>query len=258
MRNCMLLFVLFPAHSIIAQKTDSLAPRVYEFAKLETVREETRMRKQVLEGSTTSLSHFEVHSSTIPPGKSAHPPHVHDDVEELIIVKEGQIKITINGQSKIVGPGSVGFAMPGDPHGFENAGNTPATYYVLKYKSRLPTNAERAKQSGGSFILNWTDLPMAKTEKGGRREFFNRPTSQLLKFEMHTTVLNPGLDSHAQHTHKEEEIILLLRGNVTMHIANDFYHAGAGDVVFLPSQIPHALKNTGNEQCEYFAFQWRN
>ncbi|HKH63690.1 MAG TPA: cupin domain-containing protein [Flavitalea sp.] len=258
MRNCLLLFVFLPVHSVIAQKTDSLSPRVYEYARLETIKEESRLRKQILEGSTTSLSHFEVHSSTIPPGKSAHPPHVHDDVEELIIVREGQIKITIKDQSKIVGPGSVGFAMPGDLHGFENAGNTPATYYVLKYKSRLPVDGERAKQNEGSFILNWNDLPMAKTEKGGRREFFNRPTSQLVKFEMHTTALNPGLDSHAQHTHKEEEIILLLRGNVTMHIANDFYKANPGDIVFLPSQIPHALKNTGNVQCEYFAFQWRN
>lgn len=258
MKYCLLSLLLFPLHFLMAQKTDSLPPGVYEFLKLKTVKEETRLRKQVLEGSTTSLSHFEVHSSTIPPGRSAHAAHVHDDIEELIIVKEGQIKITIKDQSKIVGPGSIGFAMPGDTHGFENAGNTPATYYVLKYKSRLPMNTERANQNGGSFILNWSELPMTKTEKGGRREFFNRPTSQLLKFEMHTTALNPGLDSHAQHTHKEEEIILMLRGNVTMHIANDFYKAGPGDVVFLPSQIPHALKNTGNEQCEYFAFQWKN
>ena len=50
----------------------------------------------------------------------------------------------------------------------------------------------------------------------------------------------------------------LLRGNVTMHIGNDFHKVAPGDVVFLPAQIPHALKNTGNEQCEYFAFQWRN
>lgn len=241
-----------------AQKTDSLPPAVHEFAKLPTIKEENRLRKQVLEGSTTALSHFEVHTSTIEPGKAAHPPHVHADEEELVIVREGQVKITIGDQSKIVGPGSIGFAMPGDPHGFENAGTTPATYYVLKYKSKLPMDGDRAKKNGGSFILNWNDLPMAKTEKGGRREFFNRPTSQLLKFEMHTTALNPGLDSHAQHTHKEEEIILLLRGNVTMHIGNEFYKAAPGDVVFLPSQIPHALKNTGNVQCEYFAFQWRN
>ena len=258
MRILSLLVSMAIPSFIIAQKVDSLPPRVYELDKIEAIKEATRSRKQILEGSTTSLSNFEVHTSTIPPGKAAHPPHVHDDLEELVIVKDGQVKITIKGQSKIVGPGSIGFAMPGDEHGFENAGNTPATYYVLKYKSRLPMSRDRAEKNGGSFILNWNDLPMAKTEKGGRREFFNRPTSQLIKFEMHTTALNPGLDSHAQHTHKEEEIILLLRGNVTMHIGNEFYKAAPGDVVFLPSGIPHALKNTGDVQCEYFAFQWRN
>ena len=253
-----LLSLILSTSSLLAQQTDSLAPRVYEINKLELIKEENRIRKQVLEGSTTSLSNFKVHTSTILPGKSAHPPHVHDDMEELIIVKEGQVKITISELTKIVGAGSVGFVMPGDLHGLENAGNTPATYYIFTYKSKLPMNAERGKKNGGSFILNWDDLPMAKTEKGGRRDFFNRPTSQLLKFEMHTTALNPGLDSHAQHTHKEEEIILLLRGNVTMHIGSDFHKVAPGDVVFLPAQIPHALKNTGNEQCEYFAFQWRN
>jgi len=43
-----------------------------------------------------------------------------------------------------------------------------------------------------------------------------------------------------------------------MHIDGKLYPASAGDLVFLPSGIPHALLNTGKEQCEYFAFQWRN
>jgi len=38
-----------------------------------------------------------------------------------------------------------------------------------------------------------------------------------------------------------------------------FLHkAAAGDMVFLSSGVTHNLTNTGNEQCEYFAFQWRN
>lgn len=258
MKLLVLLLTVISSSFLMAQKTDSLPPRVYELAQLQPKKEETRIRKQVMEGSTTALSYFEVHTTTIEPGKTAHPPHVHDDMEELIIVKEGQLKIKIKDESKIIGPGSVGFVMPGDEHGFENAGNISATYYVLKYKSKLPMNLERAKQNGGSFVLNWNDLPMVKTEKGGRREFFNKPTSQLQKFEMHTTALDPGLDSHAQHIHKEEEIILILRGNITMHISDNFYKAAPGDVAFLSSGIPHALKNTGNEQCEYFAFQWRN
>jgi (S)-ureidoglycine aminohydrolase len=147
--------------------------------------------------------------------------------------------------------------MPHDEHGIENAGNTQATYYILKYKGKQP-NPERGKQAGGSFMLDWKDLKTTKTGKGYRRDFFNRPTSQLAQFEMHTTALNADSASHAPHTHVQEEIILIIRGNVTMHIDGKLYPASAGDVVFLPSMIPHALLNTGKEQCEYFAFQWRN
>ena len=251
--------ILFLAStSLFAQKADSLPPRVQEWSKLQPIKEETRIKRQILEGSTTSLSWFEVHATTIEPGKAAHPPRVFDDVEVLVIVKEGMVKMTINNANKIMGEGSIGFVMPGDTSGIENAGSTAATYYVLKYKSRLPMDLERAKKNGGSFMMNWDDLLIALNQKGHRRNFFNRPTSQLEKFEMHTTALNPGLDSHAQHTHKEEEIILILRGNVTMHIGDQFIPAAPGDVVFLPSRVPHALKNTGTEQCEYFAFQWRN
>ena len=254
-----LVFILATySQSLLAQVTDSLPPRVYEWQKLQTKKEGTRITRSILEGSTTSLSLFEVHSTTIEPGKTPHAAHEYEDVEELLIVKEGQLKISMNDQSKILGRGSIIFLMPGDRHGIENAGKTSATYYVLKYKSKQGTDKNRAKQNGGSFILNWDDIPRKPNERGGRRDFFNRPTSQLAKFEMHTTALNVGLDSHAQHTHKEEEIILILTGNVTMHIANDFVKAAPGDIVFLPSGIPHALKNTGSEQCEYFAFQWRN
>ena len=258
MRIQLLLLLSISGSVLKAQKTDSLPPRVYSWDSLITTLEDTRATKQILEGGTTSLVHFECHATSIQPGKAPHPPHMHPDEEELIIVKEGKIKVTINGISNILGPGSIAYAIPGEEHGILNTGNVQATYYVFKYKSRLPINIERAKQNGGSFMINWDTVTVKKTDKGQRREFFNKPTSQLVKFEMHTTALNAGLDSHPQHTHKEEEIILIVSGNVTMHIGNNFYKAGPGDVVFLPSMILHNLINTGSEQCEYFAFQWRN
>lgn len=258
MKSFLLIVAVICSSSLPGQKTDSLPPHVYNWDNLKAVKEDTRVRREIMEGSTTSLTHFEAHTSTLEPGKAPHPPHTHADEEELLIVKEGQVKITINGVSKVMGPGSIAYAIPGEEHGIENAGTTQATYYVFKYKSNLPMNLERAKQNGGSFMINWDTVKVAKTEKGQRREFFNKPTSQLVKFEMHTTALNPGLDSHPPHTHKEEEIILILKGNVTMHIGDNFYKARPGDVIFLSSGVSHALMNTGNEQCEYFAFQWRN
>ena len=231
---------------------------MYHWNKLEPIKEDTRVRRQVLEGKTFALEYFEIHASTLEPGKAPHPPHTHADQEELMIVKEGQVKITIAGQSKILGPGSIAFAMPGDEHGIENAGNKIATYYILKYKGKPPMDIERAKKAGGSFMLDWNDLKTNNTGKGYRRDFFNKATSQLTQFEMHTTALNKDSVSHAPHTHVQEEIILIIRGNVTMHIDGKLFPASAGDIVFLSSGIPHALLNTGKEQCEYFAFQWRN
>ena len=242
--------------SLIAQ-SDSLLSGVYYWDKLETKKEDTRIRRQLLEGKTFALNYFGIHTSTLEPGKAPHPPHVHDDEEELMIVKEGQVKITIAGKSKILGPGSIAFAMPGDVHGIENAGNTQATYFILKYKGKLP-DIDRGKNAGGSFMLDWNDLKTSNTGKGYRRDFFNRATSQLNQFEMHTTALNADSVSHAPHTHVQEEIVLILRGNVEMYIDGKLFKGAAGDLYFLSANVPHALKNIGKEQCEYFAFQWRN
>ena len=222
------------------------------------MKEDTRVRRQILDGKTFALSYFEIHASTLEAGNAPHPPHVHADQEELMIVKEGQVKITIAGQSKILGPGSIAFAMPGDEHGIENAGKTQATYFILKYKGKLPMNLERAKLTGGSFMFDWNDLKTNNTGKGYRRDFFNRGTSQLNQFEMHTTALNADSVSHAPHTHVQEEVILILRGNVEMYIDGKLYKGAGGDLYFLSANVPHALKNIGKEQCEYFAFQWRN
>lgn len=258
MKSVLFIILFMSATSIVAQKTDSLPPKVYHWDSLAINKQRSWTTRSVIEGSTTSLSWFEVTAITLEPGKGSPPSSAYYDLEELIIVKEGQVNITINSVSKKLGPGSIAFAMPRMVHTIKNAGTTKATYYLLKYKGREPMDIDRAKRAGGSFTLDWNELPTANTGKGYRRDFFNRPTAQLAQFEMHTTALNTNEESHAPHTHVQEEIILILRGNVEMYIDGDRYKASAGDLVFLPSRIPHALTNIGEEQCEYFAFQWRN
>lgn len=76
-------------------------------------------------------------------------------------------------------------------------------------------------------------------------------------FEMHVTNLNENTSSHAPHTHVVEEIILLVTGNVSMHIDGLEHPAAKGDLAFLDSNIPHAGTNIGTDQCIYFAFQWK-
>lgn len=253
MKFFLLIYLFANATVLMAQKTDSLPSHVYRWDSVAAKKQKTWTTRAIIEGSTNSLSRFEVTAVTLEPGKASPPPSASYDVEELLIVKDGLLNITIDGVTKKLGAGSVAFAMPRMVHGVSNAGNTKATYYLLKYKGKLPMDIDRAKRAGGSFMLDWNELATTNTDKGYRRDFFNRPTSQLGQFEMHTTALNANEESHAPHTHVQEEIILVLRGNVEMYIDGDRYNASAGDVVFLSSRVPHNLTNTGEGQCEYFA-----
>src|SRR5678810_1361333 len=127
MKKIFFLLFIINALTSVGQKNDSLLSGVYHWKTLEPIKEDTRVRRQVLDGKTFALENFEIHASTLEPGKAPHPPHTHADQEELMIIKDGQVKITIAGQSKILGPGSIAFAMPGDEHGIETVSYTHLT-----------------------------------------------------------------------------------------------------------------------------------
>ena len=235
---------------------EPVASIVYDFDKLPSEQLETRERKQLFEGTSRDLAYVEMHTSTVPGGQMPHPSHKHGDTEELIIIKEGKIKVTIDGKSKVMGPGSVAMAMPGDEHGLQNVGKTPATYYIMKLQSSQPMDQERGEKAGGSFMIDFKDLEYKPHDRGGIRNYYNRPTAMARYFEMHVTTLKAGIKSHEPHTHRAAEIVLMIEGNTQMQIGDKFYDGTAGDVYFLESDVSHAIENVGDKPCMYFAFQW--
>lgn len=250
-------FAVIITSGLMAQ-SDSLKSGVFAWNNLKTQNVEGRERKQVLTGRSLDLAELEVHITTLEKGQSPHGAHVHNDFEELIIVKEGKLKVTIKDSNKILGPGGIALALKGDKHSFQNASEEPVSYYVLKFKPKSIINVNQESEAGGSFAKDWSELVMKKTDKGESRGIFNRPTTLFKRFEMHATALNPGIASHAPHTHRAEEIILMIKGNVTQQIGQAFYKVTAGDLIFLASGDLHASKNTGSELCGYFAIQWNN
>ena len=106
-------------------------------------------------------------------------------------------------------------------------------------------------------MIKWDTLAVHPTDRGEKRQVFDRSTALFSKFELHVTTLNAGQVSHAPHQHKQEEIILLRKGDVQMQIGDKFYPASAGDLVFLSSEVLHALRNTGAGPCQYYALQWQ-
>ncbi len=177
-------------------------------------------------------------------------------MEELIIVKEGLIEQSINGVKKVVGPGSVILALPGDDHGIWNAGDTEASYYIIRWRTGEETNLARSKESGGSKFYDWNEIEFKTTSKGGKRQIMQRPTALLKDMEMHVTTLNEGVTSHEEHIHSNEEIILMIKGEAEESINGIPHRMTPGSLVLLTDNVPHGIKNVGKGQCEYFAFKW--
>lgn len=253
----MLIFMglMAPARAA-GRQTDTVPSTVYKWNNAKIQKSAGRESRQILKGSTRDLANLGIHASTLEPGVTNHPPAAYSDREELLIVKQGQLKATINGTSKVLGPGGLALIVAGDEQSFQNVSDKPATYYIIAFQTKVPVNIQRGRDSGGSLMKDWGELEVKQTDKGESRPIFDRPSSLFERFDIHATALNPGFASHLPHTHRAEEIILMIKGTGESQIGNKFYEATAGDIVFYSSQIPHAIKNKGTEQCGYFAIQW--
>jgi len=107
---------------------------IFDWSTIKAEPTKSGARRQFFAAPTATLDQLSCHSTTVNPGEAAHPPHQHPD-EELIIVKEGTIESLQNGETRRVGPGSVLFQAPNQLHGVRNVGQTPATYYVIRWLS---------------------------------------------------------------------------------------------------------------------------
>ncbi|HEV2482663.1 MAG TPA: cupin domain-containing protein [Puia sp.] len=205
----------------------------------------------VLQGATRDLASLDIRLITIRPNKTFRLPE-HDSSDHLFIVRNGSIAIATDPAGKTLGPGGIGLFGSHIPPVI-NKTKTNSTFYLLSFRSRTGADPHRGS---AAFLRDWPELVMKKTPKGESRAIFSQPTTWLKNINMHATTLNPGEISHPQHMHRAEEILLLRSGNVRMHIGNGYIPAKGGDLVFLPSGVPHDLENGNTGRTEYFALQW--
>ncbi|MES1168688.1 MAG: cupin domain-containing protein [Oleiharenicola lentus] len=117
-----------------------LGASIFEWEKLVAKPTAVGARRDVFDRPTATFANLECHITTIRAGEAPHPPHHHGD-EEIILIKEGQLDVMINGRTQQAGPGSIVFISSNDEHGWKNTGTTPATYYVLRLRSeKTPAN----------------------------------------------------------------------------------------------------------------------
>jgi len=126
---CATLTVVALAETAVKPAMGSSA---WDWNSLKVAPQKYGARRDVFLSRTPMLDRLDCHITTLNPGESPHPPKPHDG-EELIIIKEGTIEALQNGRTNRIGVGSILFELPDEVQGMRNVGDTPATYFVVRW-----------------------------------------------------------------------------------------------------------------------------
>ena len=128
------LTLLLPALAAAAAQaqTDShkLPAHAYKYEDLPVKVNKTNRGRAVLRGDTHSGFPIELHMTELDPGQAPHAPHRHVH-EEIFMLREGTVDMTISGQTTRLGPGSVAYIASNEMHGLINSGTGAAHYFVI-------------------------------------------------------------------------------------------------------------------------------
>jgi len=126
------LSLLLPSLAAMAAagQNSPMPSRTFRFEDL-PVRVNGRNRSRaVLSGATRNGYAIEMHQTELAPGMAPHPPHHHVH-EELLLVREGTMEVTVRDKTTTLGPGSAAYVASGEEHGWRNVGTTQAHYFVV-------------------------------------------------------------------------------------------------------------------------------
>ena len=126
------LTLLLPAlaAATAAAQDKSLPSKVYRFEDLPVKTNGKNHSRAMLKGETKTGCPIEMHQTEVAPGEMPHPPHHHVH-EELMMLREGTLEVTISGNTTTIGPGSAVFIASNEHHGWKNVGTTPVQYFVI-------------------------------------------------------------------------------------------------------------------------------
>jgi quercetin dioxygenase-like cupin family protein len=114
-----------------AHAEDKVLPsKTYLYEDLPVRENGPNRQRAVFKGETHSGYPIDLHETELAPGEAPHPPHHHVH-EEMILIREGTMEVTISGKKTRLGPGSVAYIASGEEHGWRNVGTARARYMVM-------------------------------------------------------------------------------------------------------------------------------
>jgi len=213
--------------------------------------------RAVFDNPTPTLEKFEVHITTLNPGMSSHPVHNHA-WEELLLIKEGDVEVSINGQMHRAGPGYLIFFASHDVHNLKNTGDKPATYYVINFYTDLvhtvpdkPAADQAVPGMLASSAIDCNSIPPAPTATGSRASVVDSPTLTFTRLESHITTLNVGQSTLPDLVDPGDELYIVKSGTIEARVNGVAVRLNEGSLFYCAPNDKRTLKNVGTTPAVY-------
>jgi quercetin dioxygenase-like cupin family protein len=211
----------------------------------------------VFDDPTPTLEKLEVHVTTLSPGMAAHPPH-HHPWEEMILIKEGQVEVSINGKKQRAGPGALIFFASHDAHNLTNVGPTPATYYVMNFYTdavhtvrNMPAAEWTPPGLLSSRVVDCDSLHPTPMKIGLHCNVLDSPTVTFLRLESHVTTLNHGASTTPRNRDPGDELFIVKSGVVEATLNGATHRLDVGSLFYVAPNDERTMKNVGDGTCSY-------
>jgi len=117
-----------------APKPNVLPSKLYHTEQIPYTGDDKKRGRRIFLGTTHTGFNLEMHETVLAAGEISHPPHQHVH-EEIILLVEGTIEASVNGNIDRATAGSVSFFASNDLHNFKNIGPGHCRYYVLELRA---------------------------------------------------------------------------------------------------------------------------
>jgi mannose-6-phosphate isomerase-like protein (cupin superfamily) len=107
-----------------------LSSKVYKYEDLPVKPNGANEGRAVFDGKTHADYPVELHITDLGPGMAPHAPHHHMH-EEVLMLRSGELDVTIEGVTTRATAGSVIYVNSNEEHGWKNPGAERAQYFVI-------------------------------------------------------------------------------------------------------------------------------
>lgn len=189
----------------------------------------------------------------VAPGGGSDAPEPQPEVEGFLFLMEGEVEVTLDGQTHRLSAGGFAFLPAGAQWTLSSVGEEAARLHWLR-KRYQPLAGHTPKPLFG----NENDIepaPMPGTEGRWRTTRMIDPTD--LAYDMHVNIVTfePGASIPFAETHEMEHGLYILQGKGVYRLNDDWVEVQAGDFLALRAFCPQACYAGGPNPFRYLLYK---